>query len=119
MWDKTIFHKTVGLTINQSCRILESLLMSYVNIQYQIRKQRGGLIYENKETKSSLNLFFHLFLPFNHQKNGAYITYLFLINETIETYNLNKVKEFTVLKDREIANMTISLTIYLMRQKIN
>lgn len=57
------------------------------------------------------------FLPFNHQKNGAYITYLFLINETIETYNLNKVKEFTVLKDRDIANMTISLTIYLMRQK--
>lgn len=49
---------------------------------------RGELIYENKETESSLNLLFHLFffLLFNHQKMALTLPLkLFLINETIET----------------------------------
>lgn len=48
---------------------------------------RGALIYEKKETESSLNLLFPLFFfLFNHQKMALTLPLkLFLINETIET----------------------------------
>lgn len=68
-----LFHKAVGLEINQPGRILESLI-SYVKIQYKNRKQR--CTYLRKQGNRIIFKFIipSIFFYYLTTKNGAYIT---------------------------------------------